>query len=174
MTTPTSVNDFEQIVRRYYPIVFRTALGFVHTKEDAEDLTQEVFLRAFNHWDQYRGESQVSTWLYRITVNLALNFLNSKSRWAILQLGEELMRSLFNRSDHTPDPQQQMEQEESDRRVRAAIDSLPDKQRTAFVLSRYEELPQREIVSVMGVTEGSVEQLLQRAKVNLQKKLKKP
>jgi len=66
-----------------------------------------------------------------------------------------------------------MEREEQERRIAKAIDSLSDKQRTAFILSRFDELPQKEVASVMGITEGAVEQLLIRAKANLKKKLEK-
>lgn len=64
-----------------------------------------------------------------------------------------------------------MEENERERQIRNAIDSLSDKQRTAFVLSRYDELPQKEIAQIMNISEGAVEQHLQRAKINLQKKL---
>ncbi|MFV0545038.1 MAG: RNA polymerase sigma factor [Bacteroides sp.] len=165
---------FEKIVREYHPMVFRTALGFVHNKEDAEDLTQEAFLRAYRAWGHFRGDAEVSTWLYRITINLSLNYINIKNRKGWLQLGEEAVRKLLNLESDGCNPQEELEQQESERRVAAAIDSLPDKQRTAFVLLRYEELPQKEVAQIMGVSEGAVEQLLIRAKTNLQKKLTPP
>lgn len=165
--------DFEQIVRQYQTMVFRTAIGFVHTKEDAEDITQDVFLRAYRSWDNFRADAAVSTWLYRITVNLSLNHINSKNKRGVLQIGEDLLSNLLAWSSGVQNPHQQMEQREQDDKIAYAIDSLPDKQRTAFVLSRYDDLPQKEISAIMGVTEGAVEQLLMRAKANLQKKLER-
>lgn len=163
--------DFEQIVRKYQKMVFRTAIGFVHIKEDAEDITQDVFLKAYSNWDNFRADSEVSTWLYRITVNTSLNYINSKNRRGLLQIGEDFFRNLLNRSDGEYTPHQQMERSETEIQIARAIDSLPEKQRTAFVLSRYDDLLQKEIAIIMEITEGAVEQLLFRAKTNLQKKL---
>lgn len=173
MANATNINSFEQIVEKYYKMVFRTALGFVHQKEDAEDLTQEVFLRAYKGWSEFRGDSEVSTWLYRITINLSLSHMNTRSRRGILQLGEEFFHNLLSHKMNDLNPHQQLEHAENEQCIASAIDSLPEKQRTAFVLSRIDELPQKEVAAIMGVSEGSVEQLLIRARSNLQKKITK-
>lgn len=171
MAKRANTKSFEQVVEQYHKMVFRTALGFVHQKEDAEDLTQEVFIRAYRSRERFRGDSEISTWLYRITVNLSLSYINTKSRRSLMQIGEDFFYNLLGRGSDDPNPHQQLERSEQDHRIASAIDSLPDKQRTAFVLSRIDELPQREVAAIMGTTEGSVEQLLIRARVNLQKKL---
>jgi len=173
MTKKPDIKDFEEAVNKYHKVVFRTALGFVHIKEDAEDLTQEVFLRAYRSWDKFRGDSEVSTWLYRITVNLSLSYIHISNRKNLIQMGEDFFRYLSGYRSSEPDPHQQMEKEEQERRIASAIDSLSDKQRTAFVLSRFDELPQKKVASIMGIAEGAVEQLLIRAKTNLKKKLEK-
>ena len=79
--------------------------------------------------------------------------------------------SIFNRSDDEMNPQQRLESNERDSFVKRAIDELPEKQKTAFILSKYEDLSQREIADIMQTSEGAVEQLLQRAKQSLRKKL---
>ena len=114
------------------------------------------------------------TWLYRITVNLSLNHLKAKQRKERWKRGEEWFTQLLHPTDKSPNPQQQLEQQEQDRQIAEAIDTLSDKQRTAFVLSRYDELSQREVAEIMQTTEGAVEQLLIRARTNLQKKLSRP
>lgn len=81
---------------------------------------------------------------------------------------------MFNTAINDKDAQQELEEMESGNLVRTAIDSLPINQRTAFILSAYEELPIKEIASIMNRSEGAVEQLLQRAKMNLKKKIKHP
>lgn len=172
MNNKKEAKEFETIVRDYHQMVFRTLLGFVHLKEDAEDLTQEVFIRAFSSWDKFRGDAEVSTWLYRISVNLALTHIKMKNRKGFLQLSEEVFALLFNRSNGDKNPEQVLEQEERDKSIANAIDQLPEKQRTAFVLSRYDELSQKEVATIMQISEGAVEQLLIRAKTNLQKKLR--
>jgi len=164
-------SKFEWLVLKYQTMVFRTAIGFVYSKEDAEDLTQDVFTSAFQSLAGFQGNSEFSTWLYRITVNIAINQLNRNKHRAFLQITGDLLQNFFNKDSGERNPLQELEHAELDGAIRKAIDSLPDKQRTAFVLSKYDDLPQKEIASIMQCSEGSVEQLLQRAKTNLQKKL---
>ncbi|MDR2908229.1 MAG: RNA polymerase sigma factor [Bacteroidales bacterium] len=164
---------FEQIVEDYQAMVFRTAMGFVHEREEAEDITQDVFIKAYRKFDQFRGDSAISTWLYRITVNVALDYVSHKRRKIFVQYGHDMMKKWFDRQDQTQSAHQQMELSERGQIIRKAIDELPDKQRTAFILSRYDDLPQADIAAIMILSEGAVEQLLQRAKAKLQKKLQK-
>jgi len=165
----TAGNDtaFKTLMERYQQQLFRTVMGFVHTKEDAEDVTQEVFISVYRSLHTFQGESEFSTWLYRITVNMSLNFLRSNRKKRLL----DSLEALFTLRSDEKTPLEELESAERDRRIRKAIDSLPEKQRMAFILSRYEELPQKKIAAVMNRSEGAVEQLLQRAKENLQKKL---
>ncbi len=166
-----SITDFEKIVYDYQTMVFRTAMGFVHLKEDAEDLTQEVFLNAYSAWKTFRGDAEISTWLYRITVNICLTHVQRKSRKGIFQMTETALKYIFNKESEEKNPQQKLETNDKNKLIKEAIDSLPEKQRVAFILSKYDDLPQKRIANIMQVTEGAVEQLLQRAKNNLQKKL---
>lgn len=164
-------SKFKIFVEKYQNMVFHTTMGFVHNKEDAEDLTQDVFIRAFQSLKTFNGEAEFSTWLYRITVNTSINHLNKINNKGLLHFAEDILQNLFNKSSDDKNPQQQLEQTERDEAIRKAIDALPEKQRIAFVLSKYDDLTQKEIAAIMQSTEGSVEQLLQRAKTNLQKKL---
>lgn len=165
----TAGNDaaFRTLMERYQRQVFRTTMGFVHMKEDAEDITQEVFIRVYQSLHTFHGESEFSTWLYRITLNMSLNFLRRNRKKRVLQS----LETLFTLRSDEKNPLEEMESAERDRRIRKAIDTLPERQRMAFILSRYEELPQKKIAAVMNRSEGAVEQLLQRAKEILQKKL---
>lgn len=173
MADKSHIAEFEKILGEYQTMVFRTTMGFVHTKEDAEDLTQEVFIRAFCSWDSFRGESEISTWLYRIAINLSLNFVDQQKRRNLFQLAGDMFNNIINQKNAEKSPQELLEESELNRAIQKAIDSLPEKQRIAFVLSKYEDLPQKEIAKIMDTSEGAVEQLLQRAKTNLQKKLNK-
>ena len=165
--SPT-LENFEEIVAEHWQVVFRTIMGFLHCIEDAEDVTQEVFLKAYKHRNMFRGESAVATWLYRIAVNLSLNYISQRRHKAYFPLEERDS----NRVVSGDDPHRQLERKETESAVRSAIDSLPERQRVAFVLSRYDDLSQKEIATVMKLSEGAVEQLLQRAKANLSQKLK--
>lgn len=162
---------YNLLVEKYQSMVFKTAVGFVHSKEDAEDLTQEIFINAFQSLAQFQGNSEFSTWLYRITVNMSINQLNKNKNRQFLRFAGELLQNIFTKETSDSNPQQKLEQSERDSAIRNAIDSLPDNQRTAFILSKYDDLSQKEIATVMQCSEGSVEQLLQRAKMKLQKKL---
>jgi len=164
--------QFEQIVKNHHLLVFRTAMGFVHTREEAEDITQDVFLRAYKSIESFRGDSSISTWLYRITVNVSLNHIAQKKRNIIFQYGNHVLKQLFDRQEKAQTPLQKLELSDRERIIQKAINDLPEKQRIAFVLSRYNDLPQKEVAIIMEITEGAVEQLLQRAKVKLQKSLK--
>jgi len=164
---------FEQVVKDHHLLVFRTAMGFVHSREEAEDITQDVFIRAYQGWENFREDSSVSTWLYRISVNVSLNYLAQKKRKAIFQYSNEMLKRLFDRQEKTQTPLQKLEISDRERIIQKAIDSLPENQRIAFILSRYDDLPQKEIAAIMKLSEGAVEQLLQRAKANLGKKMKK-
>lgn len=161
--------DFALLVKKYQQPVFRTANGFVHNTPDAEEITQDVFLKAFFKLGTFSGNAAFSTWLYRIAVNISINFLKKKKRsqfW--LGLGSLLQMPARDKNAET------LLTEKSEKQlIEMAIDQLPFKQRAAFVLTKYEELPQKEVAAIMHCSEGAVEQLVIRAKTNLKKILEK-
>lgn len=165
---------FRFLVEKYQANVFRTALGFVHCKADAEDLTQEIFICAYRSLDRFREEAAFSTWLYRITLNVCCSYVKKNKPYSLLRLTGELFQQVLHLPDKSPSPEEQLIGKQTATLFRNALDSLPEKQKRAFILSKYDELPQKEIARIMNLTEGAVEQLLQRAKINLQKKLKRP
>ena len=165
---------FSKLIDKYQRMVFTLAMGFVHQKENAEDLTQDIFIKVWIALPNYKRDAIFSTWLYRIAVNYCINFVEKNKRNRFIVLAEELIGHVFNTAINDKDAQQELEEMESGNLVRTAIDSLPINQRTAFILSAYEELPIKEIASIMNRSEGAVEQLLQRAKMNLKKKIKHP
>ena len=167
---------FAEMVRAHQSLVLTTCLGFTHNREDAEDLTQEVFISAYQQLGRFKGDSKISTWLYRIAVNASLNHMRNSKRRSIFQRIEGLF--VKDKAEVQPaamplgdNPEQQLISAQESEAVQKAIDSLPESQRVAFTLSRYDELPQSEIAAIMSISEGAVEQLLQRAKANLRKKL---
>jgi len=162
---------FRLLVEKYQKMVFVTAIGFVHNKEDAEDLTQEIFVKVWESLSSFKGDSEFSTWLYRIAVNSSINSVQKKQQNHFIELAEEWIQSFFHVESGEKDSQQLLEANETDAAIQKAIDSLPVSQRTAFLLSTYDDLSQKQIADVMQRSEGAVEQLLQRAKTNLQIKL---
>ena len=171
-------NNYQLLVERYQSLVFRTCLGFIHNKEDADDLTQEVFIQAYQSLKNFKGESSFSTWLYRIAVNASLNKVRRASRFNFLKRFDTIFSSGKEADKTHPDiyakdPEEILLQAEQAEWVQKALDSLPEKQRTAIILSKYDDLSQKEIAKVLKTSEGAVEALLQRARTNLGKKLVK-
>jgi RNA polymerase sigma-70 factor (ECF subfamily) len=167
---------FRVFVEKYQQMVFRTCIGFLHNKDDADDLTQEVFIRAYQSLSRFKGESAFSTWLYRIAVNASLNKVRKSSKNFILQRlerfsGQEKGTEHVIAPADPENPENIIIREEHSRWVQKALDSLPENQRTAIILSKYDDLPQKKIAEIMNITEGAVEALLQRAKKNLREKL---
>ena len=162
---------FRMLMEKYQQQVFHVAIGFVHSRQDAEDITQEVFIRVYRSLNSFKERSLFSTWLYRITINTSINYINKNKRRNLLTNASNSLMSLLNKSNEEKDAHQQLEATEIEKSIQNAIDGLPEKQRKAFILSKYEDLSQREIAEIMQTSEGAVEQLLVRAKKSLQKKL---
>ena len=167
---------FKQLVEKYQLLVVNTCKSFVHNMHDAEDISQDVFIEVFNSAHKFRGESKLSTWIYRITVNKSLNFIRDHKKQSLFQsIGNTLFgtsQSLDVRSNSYADrPDFQAENNERKANLYQAIDSLPERQRIAFNLSKFEDLSYREIAEVMQLSVSSVESLMHRAKLNLQKSL---
>ena len=151
-------------------------MGFVHSKADAEDIAQDVFIEVFESASKFRGDSELSTWIYRITVNKSINFLRSSRRRKMVGILDTFL-SGDNSSVTEPATGQEMAPDneiskiEQSKAINSAMASLSFKQRTAFVLSKYDELSYKEIAAIMETSVSSVESLIFRAKTNLQKKL---
>lgn len=168
-------NDFRELVGRYQQGVFRLIIGFVHDRDEAEDLTQDVFIRAWQSLDKFRGESSFSTWLHRIAINTCLNHTRKKNANPFMARISSFFGPEHERELEIPLSEENAEEmiirEEQKEWLRKGLDSLPENQRTAIILSKYDDLSQKEIAAIMNLTEGAVEALIQRAKKNLRQKL---
>jgi RNA polymerase sigma-70 factor (ECF subfamily) len=149
------------LVRRYQDRVYRTAVRMVGD-EDAHDVTQDVFIKAWRELKRFRGDSALSTWLHRMTINLSLNHIRSSKR-------EQGRREQYGPGVSTPPPapDASLLDEERTRLVWQAIDSLPERQRTAIIMYRFEEMSAPRIAEVLNLSVGAVESLLHRAKLTL-------
>lgn len=167
---------FGIFVEKYQQMVFRTCIGFVHNKDDADDLTQEVFIQAYQSLPEFKMKSAFSTWLYRIAVNASLNKVRRSAGTSFIQRLESFFGAENNKiiqlsAFDADDPENIIIKQEHSQWLQKALDSLPENQRTAIVLSKYDDLSQKEIADIMNTTEGAVEALLQRAKKSLREKL---
>lgn len=164
---------FSNLVNTYRKMVVNTCYGLLHNIEDAEDVAQDVFVEVFRSASGFRGDAKLSTWIYRIAVNRSLNFLRDHKRRRGHKPIDEIVEPPQNvtGADSNSDPQSDMENAQRSRIIYAAIDALPENQRIAFTLNKYEDLSYKEISEIMKLSLSSVESLMHRAKKNLQKKL---
>jgi len=167
---------FRFLVENYQDRIYNTALGIVNNAEDAEDVAQEVFIQVHRSIGSFKGESKLSTWMYRIATTRALDLLRSrksKKRFGMLQRlfgeGNEPMVEIpdFNH------PGVAMERKENAAKLFRAIGQLPENQKTAFTLHKLEDLSYQEISEVMKTSVPAVESLMHRARQNLKKILEK-
>ncbi|GAA4338727.1 RNA polymerase sigma factor [Flaviaesturariibacter amylovorans] len=166
---------FRELVALYQDRIYNTVLGLVQRAEDAEDLTQEVFIKVWQGIGSFNEAAQLFTWIYRIAVTAALDHLRQQGR----QKRGGFLVSLFSRHAEDPDapdfhhPGVAAEQREHSALLFRAIRALPEQQRAAFVLQKLEGLGQAEIAAVLGTTVSAVESLLHRAKQNLRKQIER-
>jgi len=142
---------FTALVIKYRESVYRVARRMLGSHEDAADVAQEVFIRAHRALPRFDGRSQLYTWLYRITVNLCLDFRGRSSRLPLLD-DEDGAR---DRSG-VPTAEDEAEAREAGRLVARAVAQLPPRQRAMTVLRLYQDLPYQEIARIMGCSEGTV------------------
>jgi len=168
-------NAYGELLLQYSDKAYNTALGLLQNKEDAEDITQEVFTEVFQSVHKFRGQARLSTWIYRITVTKSLELIRSRTRnkrsGIILSLfGKE---HLINVTADEPfyHPGISLENKEMSAVLFNAIRRLPLNQRTAFTLNKIENLSYSELAEVMDVSVSSVESLLFRAKQKLRELL---
>ena len=167
---------FKYLVDNYQDRVFNTAIGIVQNAEDAEDVAQEVFIQVYRSIHSFKGESKLSTWLYRIATTRSLDLLRSrksKKRFGFIQRmfgdGNEPLHELpdFNH------PGVALDRKENAAKLFKVIAQLPDNQKTAFTLHKLDDLSYQEISDVMQTSVAAVESLMHRAKQNLRKMLEK-
>ena len=167
-------NAFKALVENHQALVLNTCRGFLHNEDDALDVAQEVFIEAYRSIKKFRGDSRISTWLYRIAVNKSLNFIRDNKKHKLLNSIDVMYKGGEKHIENASNPE--LPDAEFERRERSyvlnrAIDELSKKQKTAFILNKYDKLSYKEISDVMNKSISSVESLLFRAKKNLQEKL---
>lgn len=166
---------FQLLVDLFSKKVYNTCVGMLQNMEDAEDVTQEIFITIHLNIGLFKEESSLSTWIYRISVNKCLEFIRKKQRKKRLGVFKSIFTSdgekaLENHTDFVH-PGVQLEQQELAKILFKAIDLLPEQQRTAYVLHKLDQVSYNEIAGIMKVSLSSVESLLFRAKQNLKKHL---
>jgi len=170
-------NAFEQLVYRYDRTVLSIALKYTGNTDDAKDLYQEVFIRAYRGINNFQFRSEFSAWLYRVAVNVCLSYKSSSKEYLKVSINEE-----DDDTDFTKDTSEQLVYEglspeeaaagsELAEIVDAALETLSPRQKMTFVLKHYEGYKIREIAEMLNCKEGTVKKYLFDAIKNLRKKL---
>lgn len=160
---------FEQLYTAHAKQVFNLSLHYVQNSEDAQEITQDVFVTVYQSMNEFRSESTYQTWIYRITINKSLDFLKAKKRKKRVAFFIEF--SATNEPTHKDHPGVLLEYQEATNALFLLINELPDAQKTALILQKIEQKTQTETAEIMQISTKAVESLVQRAKANLQKKL---
>ena len=162
---------FTRLVEQHRRMVYFLARDLCGNSEDGEDLAQEVFVKLFRNLATFRGKSSLSTWLYRVTLNSYIDRRRSRA-WKAGQQTLVLEESRSPHSVHPPHqathPESHVESEQIDREIRRALDHLSPRERAAFVLRHYRDLPIREVACALDIREGTVKSLLFRGSKKLQ------
>jgi RNA polymerase sigma-70 factor, ECF subfamily len=164
---------FGELVRRYQKPVFRIVLRMVRSPDDADDLTQDTFVRAHRGLRTFKDEYDFHPWLYRIAVNQAINFLNKRKRQAAADL-DEVPEGDIRAGPEPESPLQSASRQELLTRLESALEKLPEEQRTVFLLRVQEGLSYEEIAETMETPKGTVMSRLARARMALRKYLGVP
>jgi RNA polymerase sigma factor (sigma-70 family) len=163
------------LVTNYQKHVIKTAYYFVSNMEDAEDLSQEVFLEVLKSIPRFKKNASVNTWIYRITVNKSLDHLRRQKRRNIVRTMGSFFKDSSDGTNSDDNKLTTMDTRNDDKEKKVildnAVNALPENQKIAFILNKYEELVYKEIAEIMNLSLSSVESLIHRAKLNLQKKL---
>lgn len=163
-------NAFEELVLKYEKTVYNLALRMVGDRDDASDMTQEAFIKAYGSLSSFRGDSKFSVWIYRITTNVCLDFLRSKSRKQQVSLtvsDDDDEDAQLDIPDPSSDPEQQLMQKMSMQSVEEGLKTLPDKQRQILVMRELGGMSYAEIGAALSLEEGTVKSRIFRARKRL-------
>ena len=167
---------FQQLVERYQDRTYNAVLRMLASREDARDVVQEAFLKAYENLGQFRGASSFYTWLFRIAVNLALTLRRRSTRLKLVQPLDEaaevqVSQTQAGRLAEAP-PEAAMETAERDRFISQALEELDGEHRAAVVLRDIEGLDYQTIASILDVPPGTVKSRIHRARMMLRDRLK--
>ena len=164
-----NVNDFEKLVTAYEKNVYNIALRMVGDPDDAADMTQETFIKAYRALSGFRGDSKFSSWLYRIASNVCLDFLRSRSRHPQVSLStvDEDDRATFELPDMRQNPEEQLMKKLGMEAVRRGLEQLPEQQRQILVLRELGGLSYAALAQTLGLEEGTVKSRIFRARKRL-------
>lgn len=165
--------DLNKIYQAHKVLVYNVAMNYLQNVEDAEEVTQDVFVKVYQSLDSFKEESHIKTWIYRITINQSLDFIkkkNSKKRFFVF--GKKTDNDYeYNNSSNFEHPGIVLENQENAKILFEAINTLPENQKTAFILAKVDGLSNPEVAEIMEMSISAIESLVFRAKNSLKDKL---
>jgi len=163
---------FRHLTERYQQKVFTICMGFTHDKDEANDVSQEIFIEVFRSLPKFRGQSSFSTWLYRIAVSKSMKFVQ-RDRFRKFKMSLDILsdHTSFEQSDKGNLTDDRINRQETKKMLKKALAALPKKQRIAFILNKYKELTNKEISEIMILPTASVDTLIYRARKNMKQYL---
>lgn len=162
---------FDEIYFEHYKMVFNLALQYVQNTEDAEEITQDVFVKVFDNLNSFKKQSSLKTWIYRMAINQSLDFIKAKKAQkrnflsSIFSINDSNFKFQPSNFNH---PGIELEQKEACQKIFEAINQLSDNQKTALILLKIEDKSQAETAEIMNLNLKALESLFQRAKNNLE------
>ncbi len=163
---------FKRLVDEWQDMVYNTAVSIVQNEDDADDITQDVFIQVYQSVSSFKGESKFSTWLYRIAISKSLDHVKKKKRKKRFGFVQSLFGTAQEEEIHPEEfnhPGVLMENRERAAELFKAMEQLPDNQRIAFTLHKLEAQKHQDIAAIMNISLTAVESLIARAKGNLRK-----
>lgn len=163
---------FQFFVEKYHQMVLNICNNILNNYDDALDVSQEVFIKIYESIENFRGESKVTTWLYRISINKSLNYLRSKKKQKWFSSLDVIFGNESRNSepeDNEMNPAENIELEENKKALYFALRKLPEKQNIAVTLNNFEDLSYKEISDIMEISVTEVGVLINRGKKKLKK-----
>ncbi|MFA4015659.1 MAG: hypothetical protein RUDDFDWM_000750 [Candidatus Fervidibacterota bacterium] len=162
---------WRKLIESFHKCVYSTAYHMLYNHEDALDVVQDVFIKVFEGLRKFRRGSSLSTWIYRICINVCLDRLRRRREMLMSSLNDEEREGLIELPDPSPSPEEVVEKNELKELVRNAINSLPAHMRAVVVLCDLEGLSYDEVAKILGVPVGTVKSRLNRARLSLRNML---
>lgn len=165
--------DLNKLYQTHKLLVYNVALNYVQNSQDAEEVTQDVFVKVFQSIETFKSNSSIKTWIYRITINQSLDFIKQKnSRKRFFMFGKKSENEAeYHNSSNFEHPGILLENQEDAKLLFAIINTLPENQKTAFILCKVDGLSNPEVAEIMEMSISAVESLIFRAKNSLKEKL---
>ena len=165
------IDAFETLIQSHQKKVYNIALRMTKNPEDAQELSQDAFVRAFIAIKKFRGDSSIATWLYRITMNVCTDFLRKRNKASVISIEQSVYESqqTMQLADNEPGPDEISEKNQLKKLVKEAMDLLPPEHRQVLILRDLLDMTYKDIANTLSINEGTIKSRINRARENLKK-----